>query len=139
MNSGGEAFDWGEVNLLDATSGQNLLPGGAPALRFTGAFRNWRRTSYNLPPEALGKSIRLEFKLISDIFTTFPVGISTTSESIETAPVLTSVGRGRAIVRARRIKVLRAQFFSGGRLARFNHAFKNCAPWRRRPRPAHCR
>jgi hypothetical protein len=67
----GEAFDWGEVNLLDATSGQNLLPGGATALRFTGAFRNWRRTSYNLPPEALGKSIRVEFKLISDIFNTF--------------------------------------------------------------------
>ena len=68
----GEAFDWGEVNLLDATSGQNLLPGGDPALKFTGAFRNWRRTSYNLPAEALGKRIRLEFKLISDVFNTYP-------------------------------------------------------------------
>lgn len=72
LDETGEAFDWGEVNLLDATSGQNLLPGGEPALRFTGAFRNWRRTSLSLPPEALGKSIRLEFKLISDIFTTAP-------------------------------------------------------------------
>jgi hypothetical protein len=68
----GEAFDWGEVNVLDANSGQNLLPGGAPALRFTGAFRNWRRTSYSLPAEALGKAIRIEFKLISDIFNTRP-------------------------------------------------------------------
>jgi hypothetical protein len=72
VDEGGEAFDWGEVNLLDATSGQNLLPGSVPALRFTGAFRNWRRTSYSLPPEALGKSIRIEFKLISDVFTTMP-------------------------------------------------------------------
>ena len=72
LDQGGEAFDWGEVNVLDATSGQNLLPGGAPALRFTGAFRSWRRTSYSLPPEALGKRIRLEFKLISDVFTTAP-------------------------------------------------------------------
>jgi hypothetical protein len=68
----GEAYDWGEVNLLDATSGQNLLPGGAPALRFTDAFLNWRRTRYNLPAEALGKRIRIEFKLISDGFNAAP-------------------------------------------------------------------
>ena len=68
--SGGSASDWGEVSLLDATSGQNLL--GAPALTFTGAFRNWRRTSYSLPAEALGKSIRIEFKLSSDAFETRP-------------------------------------------------------------------
>ena len=68
----GEAYDWGEVNLLDATSGQNLLPGGTPALRFTGASSNWRRTRYNLPAEALGKRIRIEFKLISDGFNTAP-------------------------------------------------------------------
>jgi hypothetical protein len=62
----GQYMDWGEVNLLDATTGQNLLPNNASALRFVGAFRNWRRTIYNLPAEALGKRIRIEFKLISD-------------------------------------------------------------------------
>jgi hypothetical protein len=62
----GQYVDWGEVNLLDATTGQNLLPNDASALRFVGAFRNWRRTIYNLPAEALGKRIRIEFKLISD-------------------------------------------------------------------------
>ena len=68
----GEAYDWGEVNLLDATSGQNLLPGGAPALRFTGASLNWRRARYNLPAEALGKPIRIEFKLFSDTVNVSP-------------------------------------------------------------------
>jgi bacillopeptidase F len=68
----GLPFDWGDVNLLDATTGQNLLPNAVPALHYEGAFRNWRRVSYPLPAEALGKSIRIEFKLFSDVFTTFP-------------------------------------------------------------------
>jgi hypothetical protein len=68
----GGVYDWGEVNLLDATSGQNLLPGGAPALKFTGASPSWRRARYNLPAEALGQSIRIEFKLISDPFNPAP-------------------------------------------------------------------
>ena len=68
----GEAYDWGEVNLLDATSGQNLLPGGMPALRFTGASLDWRRARHNLPAEALGKPIRIEFKLFSDTVNVSP-------------------------------------------------------------------
>jgi hypothetical protein len=68
----GQIFDWGELRLLDAVTGQNLLPGDAPALQFVGAFRDWRRTVYVLPSEALGKPIRIEFKLISDDFGVAP-------------------------------------------------------------------
>ncbi len=72
VDAEGIPFDWGDVNLLDAATGQNLLPGGAAALHYQGAFKNWRRVSYALPPEALGKNIRVEFKLISDVFSTMP-------------------------------------------------------------------
>jgi hypothetical protein len=60
----GTAFDWGELYVLDA-AGQNLLPGSA--LRFEDASGGWRRVAYELPVEALGKEIRFEFRLYSDL------------------------------------------------------------------------
>jgi hypothetical protein len=68
----GMVFDWGEVRLIDAATGQNLLPADAPALRFVGEYRDWRRSIYVLPSEALGKQIRIEFRLISDDFQPAP-------------------------------------------------------------------
>lgn len=64
----GAAMDWGNVYLLDAATGQNLLPGDATALHFERAYLNWRRVSYPLPSEALGRAIRIEFRLFSDLF-----------------------------------------------------------------------
>jgi hypothetical protein len=63
------AFDWGELYLLNA-SGQNLLP--AAALRFEGTSGGWRRVTLVLPPEALGRPIRFEFKLFTDVMTGRP-------------------------------------------------------------------
>nr|NIP96957.1 hypothetical protein [Akkermansiaceae bacterium] len=64
-----EGFDSGKVTVLDAGDGSELA-----VLRETvdGTSGGWELISRKLPAEALGKTIRIEFRFFSDDIQNFP-------------------------------------------------------------------
>ena len=63
-----EGFDFGIISVLDATDDSLLaeIPGSDSAVFV------WELVSKSLPPEALGKVIKIEFRLTSDEIENFP-------------------------------------------------------------------
>jgi bacillopeptidase F len=63
-----EGFDFGIISVLDATFDSLLaeIPGSDSAMLA------WELVSKSLPPEALGKVIKIEFRLTSDEIENFP-------------------------------------------------------------------
>ena len=59
-------FDFGTVRVVDAASGVQL--GTELFMRVEGTELDWQQRSAPLPPEALGNTIRLEFRLTTDEF-----------------------------------------------------------------------
>ena len=63
--AGQQFFDWGTVSVLDANDNSVL---GVVQTNITGAFADWEKFSKKLPEAALGNTIKLEFRFISDDF-----------------------------------------------------------------------
>ncbi len=61
----GSSFDWGKVSVLDATDDSLLAVISEPVEGFSGG---WEAVSIAIPATALGKTIKIEFRLVSDDF-----------------------------------------------------------------------
>ena len=61
---GGTLFDYGEINVIDASG----TPLATAIFQAGGTTSGWRRQSVGLPTAALGQEVRLEFRLFSDEF-----------------------------------------------------------------------
>lgn len=64
----GLSFDFGQVSLLDADNDNVLAVLRDPVDVAT----DWKEVKRKLPAEALGRSIKIEFRLITDEFANFP-------------------------------------------------------------------
>jgi hypothetical protein len=65
---GGDLVDFIEVWAVDA-QGADVV--GMPLLRQAGVRAQWKVTRVQIPAEALGRSVRFEFRLTSDDFNLF--------------------------------------------------------------------
>jgi len=65
---GGELVDFIKVWAVDA-QGADVV--GMPLLRQAGVRAQWKVTRVQIPVEALGRSVRFEFRLTSDDFNLF--------------------------------------------------------------------
>lgn len=61
----GSPFDWGKVSVLDATDDSLLAVIADPV---EGSSGGWEAVSIAIPATALGKTIKIEFRLVSDDF-----------------------------------------------------------------------
>jgi hypothetical protein len=69
----GDFWDWAAVNLLDESN--NLLV-ELPLLQKAGQTAGWEQEFLQLPFEAMGKRIRLEFYFISDSYQPDNIGMA---------------------------------------------------------------
>ncbi len=64
--AGAELFDWGEVSVLDVDDNDSVID--VIEADITGTSADWEKVTLVLPAAALGKMIKIEFRLESDDF-----------------------------------------------------------------------